>query len=250
MKRPATSLHQRILADIQGRILSGQWPAGRRIPFEHELMKQYQCSRMTVSKVLTRLAQAGLIERRRKAGSFVRRPHSQSAVLDIPDIKAEVAALGLPYRHEILRRRRRRSLRAEYELFGSGTLSVLEVHCLHMAGRRPFCLEQRAINLLAVPEAADEPFEELAPGAWLLRRVPWTLAEHHIRAAAASPRVAAALKIKSGAPCLIVERTTRGIEPTITFVRLTYPGDLHQLVASFAPLAAVPAPRASPKAKG
>ena len=31
------------------------------------------------------LAGAGLIERRRKAGSFVRRPHSQSAVLDIPE---------------------------------------------------------------------------------------------------------------------------------------------------------------------
>src|SRR5687768_1725252 len=89
------ALHQRILSDLQNLILSGKWEPGRRIPVEHELMKQYQCSRMTVSKVMTQLANAHMIERRRKGGSFVSRPHSQSAVLTIPDIKTEVAALGL-----------------------------------------------------------------------------------------------------------------------------------------------------------
>lgn len=234
-------LHQRILVEIQDKILSGQWPVGRRIPFEHELMKQYQCSRMTVSKVLTRLAQAGLIERRRKAGSFVRRPQSQSAVLDIPDVKTEVIARGLPYHHQILKRRKRRSSRAEGELFGKdGVVPVLEIECLHMAGKRPFCLEHRVINLLAVPEATNESFEEHSPGTWLLRQVPWTLAEHHIRAAAATPEMAAALQIKARSSCLIVERTTRSMDVTITFVRLAYPGDMHQLVASFTPIAAVP----------
>ncbi len=63
MSTPATagkgsiSLHQRILSDIQNLILSGEWAPGRKIPVEHELMKQYKCSRMTVSKVLTQLAQ-------------------------------------------------------------------------------------------------------------------------------------------------------------------------------------------------
>jgi GntR family histidine utilization transcriptional repressor len=37
-------------------------------------MARYRCSRMTVSKALSELAQADLIERRRKAGTFVRRP--------------------------------------------------------------------------------------------------------------------------------------------------------------------------------
>ena len=27
------SLHQRIVNDIEGRILSGEWPPGKRIPF-------------------------------------------------------------------------------------------------------------------------------------------------------------------------------------------------------------------------
>ena len=41
---------------------------------------------MTVNKALSELAQADLIERRRRAGSFVRRPQHRSAVLKIADI--------------------------------------------------------------------------------------------------------------------------------------------------------------------
>ncbi len=61
------TLYKQIRLDIERRILTGEWPPGHRIPFEHELMARYRCSRMTVSKALSELAQADLIERRRKA---------------------------------------------------------------------------------------------------------------------------------------------------------------------------------------
>ena len=93
---PTLSLHKRILNDIEGHILSGEWPPGARIPFEHELSETYSCSRMTVNKALTQLAKSGLIERRRKAGSFVTRVPSRSVVLEISDTKAEVMALIPP----------------------------------------------------------------------------------------------------------------------------------------------------------
>ncbi len=60
-------------------------------------MARYGCSRMTVSKALSELAQADLIERRRRAGTFVRRPKFLSAVLKITDIRAEITALGRSY---------------------------------------------------------------------------------------------------------------------------------------------------------
>jgi GntR family histidine utilization transcriptional repressor len=231
------SLHQRILSDIQNLILSGEWEPGRKIPVEHELMKQYKCSRMTVSKVLTQLANARMIERRRKLGSFVSRPHSQSAVLTIPDIKAEVTALGQPYTFQVLRRARRRSTREDKALLGSEkSVPVLELVCLHLAGTQPFCYEQRLINLEAVPQVAKESFENTPPGTWLLQSVPWSLAEHRIRAAEANAETAAALNIRVKSPVLTVERKTRSAESTgITFVRLEYPGEMHELVASFAP---------------
>lgn len=232
------SLHELILSDIQGNILSGRWGPGQRIPVEHELMRQYRCSRMTVNKVVTQLAQAGLIERRRKVGSFVRRPQSQSAVLSIPDIKTEVELLKLPYRFEILKRTKRVATREYRALLGTEeAVPVLELVCRHFAEDQPFCIEFRLVDLHAVPAAATANFDEVAPGAWLLRQVPWNVAEHRIRASGVGAEDAARLKVKLGTPCLIVERTTRISAFPITFVRLTYPGNLHELVATFTPLA-------------
>lgn len=234
--RPAASLHQQILSDIEECILSGQWPPGHRIPVEHELTQRYGCSRMTVSKALTQLANSGLIERRRKAGSFVRQPPSHSAVLEIQDMAAEVEALGLPYRFGYVECRRRKLRKAEAAMpaLAPGA-AVLDLTCLHMAGRRAFCLEQRLISLAAVPDASREAFGSTPPGTWLMQRVPWTAAEHRIRALGASATEALHLKIAAGSPCLVIERRTWSAERPVTFVRLTYPGDAHDLVARFAP---------------
>ncbi len=67
------SIEARIRGEIEGRIRSGEWAPGTRIPFEHELVATHGCARATVNKALTRLAREGLIERRRRAGSFVAR---------------------------------------------------------------------------------------------------------------------------------------------------------------------------------
>lgn len=241
-QKKTQSLHQRMLSDIQQLILTGAWAPGSRIPIEQELMKQYNCSRMTVSKVLTQLANARMIERRRKSGSIVSRPHAQSAVLTIPDIKSEVTALGLEYSFEILRKQRRRSSTEERAMLGvERSIPVLDIACCHFAGPRPFCLEQRIINLESVPEAGEESFEQMAPGTWLLQRVPWTLAEHRIRAAEADAEMARMLRIRAKSAVLIIERITRSTEAaTVTFVKLAYPADLHELVATFSPPGEMP----------
>lgn len=232
----AASLHSRILSDIESRILSGAWPPGHRIPFEHELTAHYGCSRMTVSKALTQLARSGLIERRRKAGSFVRRPHSQSAVLEIRDPAAEVVALGLAYRFEVLARRKCPATRADRErLAVVPGAPVLALICRHDAGGRPFCFEDRLINLAEVPDAATESFDAVSPGPWLLAKVPWTTAEHRIRAEGAAGAIAAALKLSKGAPCLIVERRTWLGEQPVTQVKLAYRAEEYELVATFTP---------------
>lgn len=237
MHRPAPfSLHEKILADIEQHILSGRWPPGFRIPSELELTQQYQCSRMTVNKVLTQLARAGLLERRRKAGSFVTQPHTSSAVLEIQEIRSEVQATGQPYHSELLSRKRRRSLRADMEALQLPQAGpVLQLRSLHSAGARPFCLEDRLISLEAVPAAANAHFEDEPPGSWLVRHVPWSSAEHRIRAMAADADTAPLLNIGEGAPCLVIERRTWIDSQSITHVRLTYPADGHELVARFSP---------------
>ncbi|WP_454849472.1 histidine utilization repressor [Rhizobium binxianense] len=230
------TLHQRILSEIEGRIVSGEWPPGYRIPFEVDLAEQYDCSRMTVNKVLTQLAKAGLIERRRKSGSFVTQPQAQSAILEIHDIKAEVQSLKLAYSYSIVKKVSRKAKAEDgRRLDLPAASSVLEVVCIHNAGARPFCLEERLISLATVPEAAEADFAAVAPGPWLLNQVPWSTAEHRIHAVSAGAEAAVALDIPKNAACLVVERRTWSSAGPVTHVRFTYPGDRHALVARFTP---------------
>lgn len=230
------TLHQRILREIEGRIVSGEWPPGYRIPFEIDLAAQYGVSRMTVNKVLTQLAKAGLVERRKRSGSFVRQPQAQSAVLEIHDIRNEVEQLGQPYRFNIENRRTRRARQTDQrwiDVTESGRL--LDVLTLHFAGAAPFCVEERLINLDVVPTAAEATFAEQTPGQWLLDQVPWSSAEHRVQATGAKADIAALLDVAAGTACLVIERRTWSTQGPVTYVRFTYPGDRHTLVARFTP---------------
>jgi GntR family transcriptional regulator, histidine utilization repressor len=228
------SLYKQIRLDIERRILTGEWPPGHRIPFEHQLMTRYGCSRMTVSKALSELARADLIERRRRAGTFVRRPQFLSAVLNIPDIRAEITALGRSYGYQLILSARRAANAADRARLGvRKTGKVVAISCRHSADGVPFAIEDRLIDLDAVPEAATADFAIDPPGTWLLHHVPWTEAEHAISAIVADERCAATLDIAIGAPCLVIDRHTWRGGRTLTAVRLLYPGESHKLVARF-----------------
>jgi GntR family histidine utilization transcriptional repressor len=107
----------------------------------------------------------------------------------------------------------------------------------------PGAYEQRLINLDAVPEARQEKFEAAPPGTWLLRRVPWTDAEHVIRAINADSFLAKCLQIEPGAACLALERRTWQAGIFVTEARITYPGERHRLAGRFSPT-----PNGGPKA--
>ncbi len=217
----ARSLHDKIREDLETRILSGDWPPGHRVPSELELAGIYGCSRMTVNKVMTQLAGAGLVLRRRRAGSVVLPQRSQNAVLEIHNVKDEVLAAGGWYSHDILTRR-----------VEDGKLMIV---CLHRKDDVPFCLERRVIELSAVPEAEAESFRSQPPGAWLLAHVPWSEAENDITAEPAGTDAAARLKVALGAPLLVMTRRTWKNRELVTEARFSYPGDAHRLTARFTP---------------
>lgn len=233
---PTVSLHQRILDALESNILTGKWPPGHRVPSEQALTEEYSCSRMTVSKVLNQLANAGLILRRRKTGSVVLPQRMHSAILEIYDVKDEVSALNQVYRYEILNRKIRSSNARDAENLNlQSKHRLLQIDCLHFADDNPFCLEERIVNLTAVPDVVEEDFSDLSPGRWLLNHIPWSAAEHRIFAEGAEPFAAATLHIEPGTPCLVVERRTWRTDQSITYAKLTYPGKTRTLTAIFTP---------------
>ena len=221
---------------LEGKIISGAWPPGHRVPSERELVEEYGCSRMTVSKALSTLTAAGLIVRKRRAGSFVAARTSEETVLAIHDIKAEALGNGKPYRHEMLTRRTRTATPQDAVRFAVHPPSeVLALLVRHFSGDLPLVIEDRLINLDAVPRARTEDFARTPPGSWLLERIPWTEAEHVVSAVAADATVAAQLGIEKRSACLVMERRTWQVDTPVTAVRLTYPGNRHRLVGRFSP---------------
>ncbi|MEI9904606.1 MAG: GntR family transcriptional regulator [Asticcacaulis sp.] len=134
-----TPLHSRIRSDIETRIHSGELAPGARLPNETELMQAWGCSRMTVNKAMSALSAAGLIERRRKAGSFVAVPEMSATVLEIPDLQAQAEARGESY---------------EFRLLTCKVMDDnLELEGVHVRAGLPLCHEYRVISLEAVPES-------------------------------------------------------------------------------------------------
>lgn len=235
-KSQTMSLHERILKEVEHKIVTGEWPPGHRIPFETDMAKDYGCSRMTVNKALTQLSRAGLLERNKKWGTFVKAPKSVSAALEITNIRKEVEDAGKDYSYQLIEDTKRNATDHEAKLLDMDRRhKVRHVKCLHFANSEPFCFEDRVINLSVAPQIEAVTFEDASPGAWMFKHVPWSSAEHQILATEATAEVAKLLNMEVGSACLVVERKTQNDQGFVTWARLSYCGRQHRLVANFTP---------------
>ena len=229
-------LHEKIRSDIEQRILGGALHPGDKLPSEAELMETYGCSRMTVNKALSAIAQAGLVERRKRAGTIVARRRTESLVLDVPDLRRATEARGQTYAwRQIARRIITASRAAPTPLHLKPGARVLHVIGVHQANLVGFAYENRHVNLAVVPEIEQMDGEAESPGSWLLTHIPWTQAEHRIQAVAASAACAAALDVPEGTPCIrMVRQTWRGDEQ-VTAVEQFFPAGRQEMIARFGP---------------
>ena len=95
---------QGVQEEVRRRIRSREWKPGELIPTETDLACELGCARTTVNRALRELAEAGLIERRRKSGTRVARHPTGRAVIEIPLIRREVEATGARYGYALLSR--------------------------------------------------------------------------------------------------------------------------------------------------
>ena len=65
-------LHLAISEQLRELILSGQYPPGEQLPSEHQLMSQFDVSRITVRRAIANLVSQGLVVSHRGKGVFVK----------------------------------------------------------------------------------------------------------------------------------------------------------------------------------
>ncbi len=225
-----------VKAVILGRIRSGELVPGDTVPGEAALAGEFGCARVTVNRALRELAAAGVVERRRRAGTRVLAATPRDAEMEVPSVRAEIEATGAEYRYELLGRRIAvppRQVRAALGL--SARARALHLRCRHWAGASVHQVEERWINLDVVPAARAADFAATGPNDWLIRAMPLSRVEHVFSANTASAAEAELLGLAPGAAVFVVERRTWIDGRAITWARLVHPGATHRLIARTQP---------------
>ncbi|WP_103255820.1 GntR family transcriptional regulator [Tabrizicola aquatica] len=220
-----------IRAEVLRRIRARDWPPGGLIPGEEALAEEFGVARATVNRALRDLAEAGVIERKKRAGTRVAELPVRRARLEIPVIRLDVLGRGLAYDFQLLVDRMAPApvpVAARLGLPEAAPMRYLET--VHLAGGRPYVLEARWLNPGVLPP--DPPdFSTVSANEWLVTHVSLVSGDIAFTAEAASLREAEVLGVAPGTPLLVAERTTHGTEGPVTLVRLAHaPGHRVQMV--------------------
>jgi len=222
-----------IQTEVLRRITDGPWGPGTLLPSETDLARDFACSRATINRALREIADLGLIDRRRKSGTRVRMAPVRQARFEIPLVRAEIESLGAAYRYALLSREitpAPDALRAQLNLEPGA--QVLHLICLHQADGAPYQLENRWINLAALPQAGDQDFTRQSPNEWLVATVPFSEVEISFLATAATELEVTHLNHRPGDPVFLVKRTTWWQGAAITHTALSHrPG--HRMTARY-----------------
>ena len=211
-----------IRAEVMQRIRARIWPPGGLIPSEEALALEFGCARATVNRALTDLAAAGVLQRKRKAGTRVAMLPVRKASFDIAVIRAEVAARGQAYACRLLKRHLAAPPMAVAMRLGLPQgAQMLHLQSLHLADGRPQVHEDRWLNPAVLPEPEPD-FASISVNEWLVANVTFVTGDIAFSAAAASAAEAEALSVAPGAALFITERCTWGADAAITWVRLAH----------------------------
>ena len=228
-----TATYRDVKADILSKIVRREWAPGSLIPGEIELAERYSCARATVNRAVRELADDGIVERRRKAGTRVRLSPVRQARFDIPLTRSEIEDRGSAYRYALLGD----SVEAAPDWLSERLKmppksKVRHLTCLHSANGSPYQFEDRWISLATLPQAEKVDFSTIGPNEWLIATVPFSNVEIAFSANVADAALARHLDCAIGDALFTTERSTWWEGEAVTQVRLSFrPG--HRMTARY-----------------
>lgn len=223
MNTPAFRNWQSVQEEVLRRIHAREWKPGDLIPNEADLALEFGCARTTVNRALRALADSGLLDRRRKAGTRVAAQPVAKATLDIAVIRKEVEARGQTYGYRLIARHiTLPPMAISAAMHTKPDRELLHICALHLADAAPYALEDRWINTTVVPEALDEAFQTVSANEWLLTHAPYTHGEIAFSAQAASETDAQSLGCAKHSALFAIDRLTWDKGASVTKVRLLF----------------------------
>lgn len=217
---------QAVKNEVLRRIHERTWAPGDLIPTETELAEEFGCARVTVNRALRTLADAGLLDRRRKAGTRVATHPVRKVTLNIPVIRLDIEDKGQTYSHTIVKREEKipdAATRADMKL--SRGKKALHLATLHKADDCPHALEDRWINLASIPTAKHVDFTTISANEWLVLNAPFTHGDIAFSARTATDHAITHLDAKSGDALFQMDRLTWDKTQSVTKVCMIFAPD-------------------------
>lgn len=214
---------QSVKEEVRRRIHAREWAPGDLIPNEVDLAAEFGCARSTVNRALRSLAESGVLDRRRKAGTRVAAQPVAKATLDIAVIRNEVEDRGSQYGYHLIERRI-----AEPPLDVSGAMNTpagqaqLHLRALHLADGQAYAFEDRWINTDVVPGALTEAFDQVSANEWLMAHAPYTKGDIGFSAVQATRSEAEILSVAPHSALFAIDRLTWDHAASVTCVRLLF----------------------------
>ena len=237
MKPPAAPRRlpsEEVKASIRLRIAEGGWQPGMRLPSERELVQQFGCARMTVHHALRELEDEGLIERRQGSGSYVAQLHPISNLLQVRDIRDEIAErLHVHATRVCAVEREKASAEIAAAMRLRKGVPVFHVRLVHLENGVPIQLEDRHVNPALAPDFMSRDFTRVTPSHVLFEHAPLTEAEQVIEAVLADAEQARWLDVAPGSALLMVSRRTVSQGAVASVARLYHPGARYRLIGRF-----------------
>lgn len=214
---------QSVQSEILRRISERIWHPGYLVPKEIDLAREFDCSRGTINRAMREMADAGVLERKRKAGTRVAQNPVKKTTLEIPVIRLNIENRGESYRHALLDKE---VVNAPALVASKLSLPIktqmLHLQALHFANEQPFLFEDRWVNHLAFPDILEADFTTINANEWLMQNAPLTTGDISFSATNANQQEAEMLATEQGMALFVTTRSTWVGDIPVTNVRLTY----------------------------
>jgi GntR family transcriptional regulator len=231
-------LYARVESALGERIAAGALAPGDRLPSEDELAAEFAVSRTTVRSAIQSLLQRGLVEIRRGRGTFVAAPKIVQELTNLTGFVEDMEALGREATAKLLDQRAIPAdpAVARHLMMTQGT-PVTRIRRVRLADGMPLSYDETFLPTDLGEKIVADNLETEPIFALLERKyeTPLVEAEYQLEAVVADAAIAEALRVPTGSPIFLIERTSYAVGGrAVDYERLHYRGDQIRFITRLA----------------
>jgi DNA-binding GntR family transcriptional regulator len=203
------AMYRQLAQRLRNAILQGRYKTDDRLPTEPELIERFGVSRITARQAVDTLVREGLVVRKQGKGTFVAAPRVHYDLLGLRGIYDGLVAQGLDPQTRLLEFRRARPPAYVATRLGTGRRKLLHWRRLYVLRGECFAVSVVYLNPGRTRIGNDDV--ERHPTYSILENLMHERigrADVSIRYEPASAEFARILKLKRGAPLMVLERVS------------------------------------------